>query len=133
MRRYTPKRQAEEDDARATREQFDLDHSRCWACGERRLALLETHHIGGRNDPQRHARANLSRFCRTCHCGLTDYAGPVSPIAACLAYKRLRDPAYYDRLLVLRIRGRGPECVTEAEVEAAVARIKRGENLCLSV
>jgi hypothetical protein len=75
---------------------------------------LETHEIGSRAqasgkwaDPR-----NYLRVCETCHREILSW---LDESVQC-AFKRLHDPANYDRSFINEIRGRADTAITEAEV-----------------
>jgi len=103
-----------------------LDYWDCWMCGwvygkyfpHSRPPSLEIHHIGGRNHPEAHERANLARLCSHCHHDVV-HKDLVGTLPRLLALKAIHDPDHYDRELVLRCRGKAPTAITEAEMIAA--------------
>jgi hypothetical protein len=100
-------------------QQFDT----CMVCGIHQsqlvwLSRLHTHEMA--RGPHRAAAmlepAAWLRVCTGCH------MGPLAamPIVRQLAIKKIQDHENYDRVTVNRIRGRQPDAITEAEVDAEV-------------
>lgn len=111
------------------RHQFLLDHWRCMVCGDAwRFAdyfpkVLDPHEIA-RGPARRKAVDSPAAWlvvCRQHHDEMGDYS--VWPVVAQLALKRLRDPGNYDRQAVNLLRGRAPEAITDAEVDAAEKQV----------
>ena len=93
---------------------FAEEFPQCWLCGA--TWPLEIHHIarGCHREGGRYVRANLIRACSACHRGKLD----AMPIARQLAIKQLWDEENYDRQAVNLLRGRQPDALTPADVQA---------------
>lgn len=111
------------------RHQFLLEYGRCMVCGDGwRFAdyfpkVLDPHEIA--RGPARRKAVDCPAawlvLCRQHHEEMGDYS--VWPVVAQLALKRLRDPEHYDRQAVNLLRGRAPEAITDAEVDAAEKQV----------
>lgn len=120
MRSKSKKRAKADRQSRDALREFAAEFPFCWCCGEAFGA--QTHHIGGREHPRRHDRANLARLCGgpgTNDCHRLIHSGAIrNPLRFCLALKQLFDLPHYDRSLVLKIDGKADSFVTETEVLA---------------
>lgn len=113
-----------------TRDQWSEQMCFCFKCGYESLygTNLETHEIA--NGPARQAAlkepATWLRLCgafaNNCHEALHDKGE--WPVDRQLALKLRCDPDNYDRVAVNLLRGREPEAITEAEVDACVQRME---------
>ena len=108
-----------------TRTEWSLDHDRCFVCGSR--TCLECHEIA--NGPARQNAleepATWLRLCNECHQGKHGlHSKGEWPLARALALKRMRDPEHYDRLAVLKLKGRAETAVTEEEVDEWVNKMR---------
>lgn len=106
------------------RSQFARDYGRCMVCLDAWRSAdffprcLEVHEIA-RGPARKKAVKSPAAWlllCRQHHEQMGSLV--VWPIVRQLALKRLRDPERYDRVAVNLLRGRAPEAITEAEVEA---------------
>jgi hypothetical protein len=93
----------------------------CWYCGSSFNVNID--HIisgtGGRPAAKPH-RATFNAACGTCNTGKWSGSGE-KLITDKYAIKRFYDPVYYNRPLCNALRGRDPESITEAMVDAAEA------------
>ena len=118
MKYLTSVRQIEQREAEPRRQAFRDEFTACWLCKRPAVDIHEmTPGAGRRRGFQE--RATWIRTCRLCHAtSLQPFLVPYS-LAGQLALKALRDPEWYDRELVLAIRGKAPTAVTEPEVVSA--------------
>ena len=118
MRHLSKSRQREKHEADPRRQEFRESFHACWLCNQPATDIHEMTPGGGRRRGYQE-RATWIRACRSCHdeC-LQPFAG-LWTLAGQLAIKARFDPEYYDRELVLAIKGRANTAVTEPEVIAA--------------
>ena len=114
MRRVSPKRRALIAAHREAREAYLMTFPVCQICD--RAAAVEIHEIvrGGSRRLAYGQRAAWLSLCRNCHEIAGDYGK--LPLPGAYGFKGIRDPAFYDRVALNRLRGRADEAVSEADV-----------------
>lgn len=110
------------------RDDWSWEHDTCMGCGyvagrSCGSRSMETHEIarGLARRPALTEPAAWLRLCGLCHAGVF----AAMPIARQLAYKKLHDPYWYDRVAVNLLRGRQADAVTEDEVDAECETINK--------
>jgi len=137
MRMFSDKRTKLNRAAASARTEFATEFDFCFACTDewkRNLAIpyvLDIHEMarGGSRKVAMGRRECWLRACRAHHVEMGNLG--VWPISRQLALKKLRDPAFYDRVTVNRIRGQADDSITEEEVsqwDAEMADIPRGRT-----
>ena len=113
------KRRREDRQSKAEKDRFRKAFPECWVpcC---RNSCDHVHHMAHRNHPDFDKRANWFAICWRCHGLHHDGKLPGLTLAVQLAIKFLRDPLFFDRVLVLRVRGYAASKITEGEVMSAV-------------
>lgn len=118
MKHLSKSRQREKRQADYARQDFRDEFPLCWICNASATDIHEMTPGAGRRRGYQE-RATWVRTCRSCH---DEYLQPFQglwTLAGQLAIKVRYDPEYYDRELVLSIKGRASTAVTEAEVIVA--------------
>jgi hypothetical protein len=116
-----------------TRRQWAKEHNVCMAGlifppVNPQWSWLETHEIARGPVRQRAlgVPATWLRLCNIHHDEVDNLL--IWPIAKQLALKFIFDRKYYDRVAVNLLRGRDPDAVSEAEVQAYVQELERERN-----
>ena len=108
-------------------ERFAERFDRCWLCGVTEPAWssypfrLQIHHAvrGANRAKAKYEECVLIRTCPMCHADKFDGMEPAKQLAIII----IHNPAAYDRLKFNELRGRAPESISEAEVQAWVDQL----------
>ena len=99
---------------------------RCWVCElsfKRSTTGSQTHEIA-RGPFKQAAMLEPAAWIQVCQYHHSQMGPPEWPIVKQLALKKLKNPEHYDRRKVNLLRGRQPEAITEAEVDAELLKLK---------
>ena len=121
MRRLCKKREAELRHVKKARVAFLAEFPRCMMCQTKQSTDVHEIARGASRSRAVLLRETWLALCRECHEEAGDYHK--WPIVRQLALKLLRDPKFYDRVLVNRIRGRAEDAITGEEVRQYIHRI----------
>lgn len=112
--------------AEPVRTELADDWPNCMLCSRRQAS--DTHEItrGPARSKSLGTRSCLLRLCRMCHLYVHDKFSP----ARQLCLKAIREPDWYDRLEVNKLRGRAPDSISESDVWSELKWVLNEIRVC---
>jgi len=123
MRRVSDKRKQLLEEIEEAENEFKFEHHQCWVRGCRRTDLHLHHMVRGSS--RQLALKHRECWMRLCSRHHEELHRENWPLALQLAVKVLNDPAYYDRRLVLELRGEAESFVTPRDVASELFDLRR--------